>query len=93
VEKFFHDEVVKCANNLLNVPMNEMSVTIITPECPLCFEGGTITVNADQWQKYANGSALVQDAFPDMTPDDREMLISGTHASCWEVLWIDEEES
>jgi hypothetical protein len=26
-------------------------------------------------------------ALPDLDADQRELLISGTHAHCWEVMW------
>jgi len=31
-------------------------------------------------------------AFPDMSVDDREMLISGTHPACWDRLFPCEDE-
>jgi hypothetical protein len=42
----------------------------------------------ESWQ----GGELIQNAFPDMTMGDRELLISGTHAACWDKLFPREEE-
>jgi hypothetical protein len=35
---------------------------------------------------------LIQDVFPDMSVNDREMLITGTHPACWDKLFPGEEE-
>ena len=38
------------------------------------------------------GGMLIQDAFPDMSVDDREFLISGTCPACWEQLFKEETD-
>jgi len=43
-----------------------------------------------QWQKYLNGE-LVQRAFPTMSADDREFLISGISPAGWKETFGDEE--
>jgi transcriptional regulator GlxA family with amidase domain len=40
-----------------------------------------------RWQEGEN----IQNAFPDMSAADREILISGTHAACWDKLFPGEE--
>lgn len=60
-------------------------VEVKTPYCMVCGLRNIITVTATAWARYASGT-LIQDAFPEMSYDDREMLISGTHPKCWEVL-------
>jgi hypothetical protein len=35
---------------------------------------------------------LIQRAFPNMTADQREMLITGTHPECWETMFADDKE-
>jgi hypothetical protein len=36
-----------------------------------------------KWQAGEN----ILSALPELDDDQRELLISGTHAHCWEVLW------
>jgi hypothetical protein len=40
----------------------------------------------DSYLAYMDGK-YVQDAFPEMSPDEREMLITGTHPECWDKMW------
>lgn len=42
----------------------------------------------DQWQNGAN----VQDAFPHLSPDNREFLISQTCGCCFDDLFGDDDE-
>ena len=58
-----------------------------------CFCGKVTTarVNGFDLFKYNNG-ALVQDAFPDLTPAERDALfISGLCETCWNDLMLDED--
>lgn len=35
--------------------------------------------------------ALIQRAMPELTPDQRELLISGTCSACWRKMFRDED--
>ena len=61
------------------------AVTIRTPRCILCGGHATLAVDADAHRRWQNGT-LIQDAFPDLDADARELLVSGTHAACWGAL-------
>lgn len=65
-----------------------------TPPCQMCGQGGVIEVRLDGFRAWMQG-ALIQDAFPELDADQRELLMTGTHAHCWEILWagFDEEDS
>jgi hypothetical protein len=39
-----------------------------------------------------NAGALIQDAFPTLTVDEREMLMTGTHPDCWDSMFPEEED-
>lgn len=47
-------------------------------------------VTAEQYLKWRMGK-LIQDAFPDKSPDEREVMISGTHPACFEMLYGGQE--
>jgi hypothetical protein len=51
--------------------------------CIFCKEEKKITVNEDDYQRWARGTKA-QEAFPYLNPDERELLISGTCRECWE---------
>lgn len=70
--------------------VNNKEVTIITA-CPFCGRANEIEVNeADYWD-WQDGE-LVQNAFPYLSADEREMLISGICPTCWEKTFGGEEE-
>lgn len=70
--------------------INYKEVTIVTV-CPFCGHANEVAVNeADYWD-WQDG-ALVQDAFPYLTADEREMLISGICPTCWAETFGDEDE-
>lgn len=65
-----------------------MKINVKCPPCIIC--GGMARVEVEESDFYAwKGSydkppVLAQDAFPYLSVDDRELLISGTHPECWE---------
>lgn len=64
---------------------------IVMTLCPFCGEMHEVPVNeADYWD-WQDG-ALVQDAFPYLTADEREMLVSGICPNCWDKMFPEEEE-
>ena len=69
---------------------NRKEYTIIT-FCPFCGQMYGIAVNEDDFWDWQNG-ASVQDAFPYLFADDREMLISGICPTCWERTFGNSEE-
>lgn len=46
----------------------------------------SVTVKATQLQNYLNG-AFAQNAFPNLSAEDREFLISGTSPEGWKILF------
>ena len=59
---------------------------IITKTCWQCHETFHLTVTCDQWDQWHAG-ALIQDAFPHLSADDREILISGTCGACFDKMF------
>ena len=56
--------------------------------CPLCGKENEIEVGIGQYFKWKDG-LLVQDAFPDLSPEEREILISGVCSSCQDDIFGD----
>ena len=54
--------------------------------CRFC---GTINYVEVEWPDYWDWQygMPAQDAFPYLTPDEREMLISGTCPKCWDEIF------
>lgn len=70
--------------------MNKKEYIVITV-CPFCGEAHDVAVNeADYWD-WQDGKCA-QDAFPYLSADEREMLISGICPDCWDRMFPPEEE-
>lgn len=58
--------------------------------CPFCEKKHTINVNRfefiDGFQRYNYQGVLIQDAFPNFTPSQREFVMTGICDSCWDKL-------
>jgi hypothetical protein len=65
-------------------------IRIQTQRCAQCGEKGVITMPRTNWDIgiaiYENGE-LIQNAFPFLSPEEREMLITGTHPECWTAMF------
>lgn len=80
--------------------MNRHEITVSTV-CPFCGKEHEVEINEIDYYAYINGEALIQDAFPYLSADEREMLKTGICGTCWdemfgiptaEDLYLDEEE-
>lgn len=64
-----------------------MRVDVETPPCIHCGNRGLLKgVDYDGFERWLDGE-FIQEALPMLAPDERELLISGTHAHCWEAIW------
>jgi hypothetical protein len=67
------------------------TVWVVTPRCSVCGERGELEVDGDGLGRWMAGE-LVQRALPDLDADQRELLVSGTHAPCWVKMFGQEDE-
>lgn len=70
--------------------INLKEVCIITA-CPFCGKGNEVWANEDDYWDWQDGE-LVQNAFPYLSADEREMLISGICPECWGKMWGEDDE-
>ena len=61
--------------------------------CPFCGKVSNVVVDEFDYYDWQEGK-LAQLAFPYLSPDERELLISGVCPDCWEKTFAisDEEE-
>ena len=65
-----------------------------TPPCVMCNETSVVEVTPEQYAELVAGVKHIQQIFPEKDASARELLISGTHAQCWEKLFgLDSEDS
>ena len=41
-----------------------------------------------RWLDLGHAAPHIQDAFPDLSEDDREFLVNGTTPEEWQALWL-----
>ena len=70
--------------------INHKEVCVFTT-CPFCGRENEVEVNHMDYLDWQNGE-LVQDAFPYLSANEREMLISGCCPRCWSKMFWEEEE-
>ena len=59
---------------------------VVTTVCPFCGKAHDVLVNEIDYLDWQDGK-LAQDAFPYLSADEREMLISGICPNCWNSMF------
>lgn len=67
-----------------------MFTEVLCPKCTVCGNQSVMRVPYEGVEAYRAG-AFVQDAFPTLTRDEREVIITGTHPECWDKLFGEDE--
>ena len=76
-------------------PSTKAGHVIITRESPFTGEVNTMELKAtvEQFERYDAGEGLIQEIFPDLTPDEREFIMTGITAKEWDKFVPDEYAS
>lgn len=69
---------------------NNHEVTVVT-RCPFCGHGNEVEVNEMDYLDWSDGE-LAQVAFPYLSANERELLISGICPDCWNKMFSSDEE-
>ena len=67
------------------------TIEVKTKTCCVCDKFEVLTLNRQAVESWQEGE-YIQNAFPDMSDGERELLISGTHSECWDKLFPAEGE-
>jgi len=59
--------------------------------CPFCQKQSTLTVSAEGYNKWGTGT-LIQEAFPELGPSEREGLMTGICGPCWDKMWAEDDD-
>ena len=62
---------------------------IITKQSTISGEFNTmdLDITLEQFTRYENGTELIQNIFPNLSPDEREFLISGITPTEWNSVF------
>ncbi|MCB0738980.1 MAG: hypothetical protein KDC92_15835 [Bacteroidetes bacterium] len=84
--KFFLPKSHIIASNENNCGQMESVV-----KCIGCNKEHRIVTNAQKYVDWLNGE-LINNALPELNAEQKELLISGTCNSCWDLMWGEEED-
>ena len=66
---------------------------LITPACMMCHQTSEVEVTVAQAAEWADPNRrMIQDIFPELSPAERETIMSGTHPKCWDEMFAGVEE-
>jgi hypothetical protein len=57
-------------------------------ECKFCQSNFVVSVDVDAYERWQNGEGFIQDLMPDMSPSERELLISQTCDDCFDAIFL-----
>lgn len=80
-----------CGDRLCKTCLDTDFVRVTTAPCRVCGGNSVLRVPTKGYAVWRSGQKLIQDAFPNLSVDDRELLMSGTHPECWNNLFPKEE--
>ena len=63
-------------------------IIVITCICPICGQEEEVPVYAEDYADWENGE-LIQNAFPYLSANQRERLMTGICPDCWDNLFRD----
>lgn len=64
---------------------------VVAKRCPICHKVTEVVVPVAGYELWQAGS-YIQDAFPELSVSDREVLKTGTCDFCWDNLFPEEED-
>lgn len=65
---------------------------VIEVKCRICGKQYFIRANEERYIKWKAGENFIQDLLPDLSPAERELLISGTCDNCWKSMFGEEDD-
>jgi hypothetical protein len=65
---------------------------IHTNSCLYCGTENVIKIDQEDYIKWKVQKTYIQEVFPWLDKEQRELLISGTHPQCWDEVFPDDDE-
>lgn len=64
----------------------EKDTIILECQCPFCGKIHEVEVPLDNYLDYEDGELSIQEAFPNLSPNEREMIKTGICPTCWDKM-------
>lgn len=89
---FDNEQQLDCEDYLTKTNCECDDAIDINIKCPICGSFTTVHVSPKKLHMYRSGSTKIQDVFPELTADEREVIQSGICYGCWNEMFPDEED-
>ena len=66
------------------MPTEVKDKQLLGKKCPMCKTMNYVEVNTEDVAIWEEGSRDIQDTFPYLSADDREILVTGICTKCWD---------
>jgi hypothetical protein len=67
-------------------------VIVRTAPCLGCWKRSTLRIPYEGYKAWIVDGEYIQDALIDLTPAERELILTGIHDECWNELFPEEDE-
>lgn len=68
------------------------TITVITASCIHCGKRSRLTVDAERYGRWHDRELTLSEAFPDLSLGEKELLMTGIHDECWDIMFKEEKE-
>jgi hypothetical protein len=77
----------KSENSLNKTTMEKSNMITVNKVCPMCGIKHNIDVDKEKYNLWLDKKMLIQNAFPDFSPEYREILMTGLCIKCQDVIF------
>ena len=77
---------------VLDIRYGAEEYTTLSKTCMVCVSDTLIKLSDEAYHLYFIEDNYVQDVWPNLEPDLREIVISGTHPECWNSVFGNEDD-
>jgi hypothetical protein len=74
-------------NKQYNFAGDSQDICVYTTTCRMCGVANDITLDFQSYMKHYTGEYLIQDIWPNLSADERELILTGIHPVCWEKMF------
>jgi hypothetical protein len=70
---------------------NGDTVEVHTATCLVCGKRDKVTISKEGYLLWIVEGEYMQVALKDLSSEDRELILTGLHPECWDLMFIEED--
>ena len=78
---------MKPSRHIISRDEDALSIINVTCKCPVCGGSRSVKVQLAGYLAWIHGLLRIQRALPELTLDERELLLTGIDDRCWDRLF------